>query len=117
MTDMTSYEATGETFELETFMAMRVRTRSALDSIATQGAGRTSWRSPNLFIDIGPIYEGTEGDAGETFVFGDDPDYLRAKLDVRIIWDDVRQVWLDEHLTGVGLHYVARKTASDLGGS
>src|SRR5580698_4329021 len=30
-----------------------------------------------FFIDIGPIYEDCEGDAGETFVFGDNPDHLR----------------------------------------
>ena len=66
-----------------------------------------------FFIDIGPIYEGTEGDAGETFVFGDDPDQLRAKLDVRSIWDDVRRVWFDERLTGIELYNFAQKTARD----
>ena len=40
-----------------------------------------------FFIDIGPIYGDTEGDAGDTFVFGNDPDHLRAKTDVRLIWD------------------------------
>ena len=43
-----------------------------------------------FFVDIGPIYEDTEGDAGDTFVFGSDPDHLRAKKEVRLIWDDVR---------------------------
>ena len=32
-----------------------------------------------FFVDIGPIYGDTEGDAGDTFVVGDDPDHLRAK--------------------------------------
>ena len=36
-----------------------------------------------FFVDIGPIYGDTEGDAGDTFVFGDDPDHLRAKREVR----------------------------------
>ena len=48
-----------------------------------------------FFVDIGPIYGDTEGDAGDTFVFGDDPDHLRAKTEVRQIWDDVRDTWFD----------------------
>ena len=36
-----------------------------------------------FFVDIGPIYGDTEGDAGDTFVFGSDPDHLRAKKEVR----------------------------------
>ncbi len=46
-----------------------------------------------FFVDIGPIYGDTEGDAGDTFVFGADPDHLRAKREVRQIWDDVRDTW------------------------
>ena len=40
-----------------------------------------------FFIDIGPIFRDSEGDAGDTFVFGDDPDHHRAKHDVRAIWE------------------------------
>jgi methionyl aminopeptidase len=32
-----------------------------------------------FFVDIGPIYGDTEGDAGDTFVFGSVPEHLRAK--------------------------------------
>ncbi len=32
-----------------------------------------------FFVDIGPIFEDTEGDAGDTFVVGDDPEHHRAK--------------------------------------
>ncbi len=32
-----------------------------------------------------------EGDGGDTFVFGSDPDHHRAKSDVKVIWDDVRE--------------------------
>jgi methionyl aminopeptidase len=68
-----------------------------------------------FFVDIGPIYKNCEGDAGDTFVFGSDPDHLRAKRDVRAIWEDVRQVWFDQHLTGQELYAYAEKTAGDLG--
>jgi methionyl aminopeptidase len=32
-----------------------------------------------FFIDIGPVYGDFEGDAGDTFVFGDNPLHLKAK--------------------------------------
>jgi methionyl aminopeptidase len=57
-----------------------------------------------FFVDIGPIYGDTEGDAGDTFVFGSDPDHLRAKKDVRLIWDQVRDTWLAEGVTGKELY-------------
>jgi methionyl aminopeptidase len=68
-----------------------------------------------FFIDIGPIYEDTEGDAGETFVFGDDPDHLRAKKEVRQIWDEVRNTWFAERRTGKELYDHAIEVASGYG--
>ncbi len=35
-----------------------------------------------FFVDIGPIHGGCEGDAGDTFAVGDDPDMIRAVTDV-----------------------------------
>ena len=46
-----------------------------------------------FFLDIGPVYGDTEGDAGQTFVFGDDPEHHKAAHDVRALWDDVREQW------------------------
>jgi methionyl aminopeptidase len=64
-----------------------------------------------FFLDIGPNYQGIEGDAGETFVFGDDPGHLRAQRDVRELWDEVRDVWLNQSLTGRELYeYATRVT-------
>ncbi len=68
-----------------------------------------------FFIDIGPIYEDTEGDAGETFVFGDDPDHLRAKKEVRLIWDEVRDTWFAERITGKELYDHAIEVAAGYG--
>jgi Xaa-Pro aminopeptidase len=68
-----------------------------------------------FFVDIGPIYGDIEGDAGDTFVVGDDPDHHRARRDVRAIWDLVRRRWLDEHATGQALYAFAAETAADLG--
>jgi methionyl aminopeptidase len=57
-----------------------------------------------FFLDIGPIHNGCEGDAGETFVMGDDPEHHRAKADVRALWDDTREMWFTEGLTGRELY-------------
>ena len=68
-----------------------------------------------FFVDIGPIYGDTEGDAGDTFVFGDDPDHLRAKNEVRLIWDQVRDTWFAEGITGKELYDYAIEVAASYG--
>jgi methionyl aminopeptidase len=68
-----------------------------------------------FFVDIGPIYEGTEGDAGDTFVVGSDPEHHRAKLEVRDIWDEVRNEWFTSGATGHDLYEFATATAEGLG--
>ncbi|HWD54153.1 MAG TPA: M24 family metallopeptidase [Acidimicrobiales bacterium] len=68
-----------------------------------------------FFVDIGPIYQDTEGDAGDTFVFGSDLDHLRAKKDVRLIWDDVRAKWFADGVTGRELYDYAIDVAAGFG--
>ncbi len=65
-----------------------------------------------FFIDIGPVYGDTEGDAGETFVLGSDPDHLRAKREVRTIWDEVRHKWFTDGSTGRELYAYATEVAA-----
>ncbi len=68
-----------------------------------------------FFVDIGPVYEQCEGDGGDTFVFGADPDHMRAKSDVRDIWEDVRSVWADQQITGEELYRYAESAAAGRG--
>jgi Xaa-Pro aminopeptidase len=68
-----------------------------------------------FFVDIGPVYGDTEGDAGDTFVVGSDPEHHRAKREVRIIWDLVRNKWFTEGTTGRDLYDFATETAEGLG--
>lgn len=68
-----------------------------------------------FFIDIGPIWEGAEGDAGETFVVGTDPSHLLAQTDVRELWRDVRDTWLRTRLTGRELYGYAVRVTEDRG--
>lgn len=68
-----------------------------------------------FFVDIGPVHAGTEGDAGETFVLGDDPDHHRARVDVRAVWDEVRDVWSQRRLSGRALYERAAAAAEARG--
>ncbi len=68
-----------------------------------------------FFVDIGPVHGDHEGDGGDTFVFGSDPDHHRAKADVRVIWDDVRDRWFRDGLTGRELYDHAEKKCADKG--
>ncbi|HEX3334590.1 MAG TPA: M24 family metallopeptidase [Acidimicrobiales bacterium] len=68
-----------------------------------------------FFVDIGPVYDDTEGDAGDTFVFGSDPDHLRAKREVRLIWDQVRDKWFSDAITGKELYDYAIDVAAGFG--
>jgi Xaa-Pro aminopeptidase len=68
-----------------------------------------------FFVDIGPIYEDTEGDGGDTFVLGTDPEHARAKRDVREIWEKTREYWFDSGVSGQGLYDFAIATTEELG--
>lgn len=72
-------------------------------------------QSDIFFVDIGPVYGDLEGDAGDTFVFGSDPDHHRAKRDVKVIWDEVRDKWFKEGLTGRALYDFAEKASATKG--
>jgi methionyl aminopeptidase len=67
------------------------------------------------FVDIGPVYGDHEGDAGDTFVFGDDPEHHKAKRDAKAIWDIVRERWFTSEQTGRELYDFAVATAADHG--
>jgi methionyl aminopeptidase len=68
-----------------------------------------------FFVDIGPVYGEQEGDGGDTFVFGSDPAHHRAKADVKVIWDDVRDRWFHDGLTGRDLYDYAEKKSVEKG--
>jgi Xaa-Pro aminopeptidase len=67
------------------------------------------------FVDIGPVWQKWEGDAGATFAVGTDPDMARAVRDVRGVFERVREKWLAERLTGLALYEYASRVAVELG--
>jgi methionyl aminopeptidase len=68
-----------------------------------------------FFIDVGPVWDNYEGDAGDTFVTGSNPELKRAAVDARKIFDAVAQKWKTENATGVELYAYADQMAKDLG--
>jgi len=60
-----------------------------------------------FFIDVGPVWKDWEGDGGDTFVVGDDPDMRRIARDVRAVFDGVQYRWRVEGLTGMDLYKCA----------
>jgi methionyl aminopeptidase len=79
-------------------------TRQFLD---TRGGEVVLGEHDIFFVDIGPIHDEIEGDAGETFSVGSDPERIRATHDVRAIWDEVRDAWFGQKLTGQALYALA----------
>jgi Xaa-Pro aminopeptidase len=68
-----------------------------------------------FFLDIGPVWQKCEADAGDTFVVGCDPDMLRIARDVKTVFADVATRWRADGLTGRGLYEYAADRASALG--
>jgi methionyl aminopeptidase len=90
---------------------VRFGVNTTKDFAATSEPEVTLRENDIFFIDIGPNYQGCEGDAGETFVFGDNPEHHRIKRDVRELWDEVRDVWFKDGQTGIELYdYATRAT-------
>jgi len=67
------------------------------------------------FIDIAPVWQGYEGDAGHTFVTGSDPEMKRCSLDTKRIFEIVSNKWRTDAVSGEELYQFAKQTASDLG--
>lgn len=68
-----------------------------------------------FFLDVGPIWNGYEGDAGDTYVVGDDPEMLRCAKDAREIFAEVRAHWLQSKVNGPDLYRFAELRAQSRG--
>lgn len=72
-------------------------------------------RDDIFFIDIGPVWEKWEGDGGDTFVVGADPEMHRIAHDVRELFDRVQAKWRTEGLSGEALYRFADREAREMG--
>jgi len=88
----------------------RVGPNTTKDFMAASERGVVLGDDDIFFVDIGPIYGDCEGDAGDTFVVGNDPEHHKAKADVRTIWEEVRKMWFETGATGRELYDFAQST-------
>jgi hypothetical protein len=67
------------------------------------------------YLDFGPVFDGYEGDVGDTYVVGTDADMLRCARDARTIFTIVREEWRKSKLSGADLYKFAEAQAARLG--
>jgi Xaa-Pro aminopeptidase len=68
-----------------------------------------------FFVDLGAVFGGHEGDAGDTFTVGDDPEMAACAEAARTLWHEVADKWRDEKLTGKALYSFALGRAKGMG--
>ena len=69
----------------------------------------------SYFIDLGLVFDGHEGDVGDTFTVGDVPERQACADAARTLFHDVAGVWRSQGLTGQALYAVAEKRAAAMG--
>jgi len=67
-----------------------------------------------FFIDIGPVFDGHEGDYGDTFVIGDDPEMHAMAAAARTLFDRVAERWRQGD-SGQALYVYAETEAAAMG--
>jgi methionine aminopeptidase len=72
-------------------------------------------RDDIFFIDLGAVWDGHEGDAGDTFVVGDDAEMAACAAAARTLWQDVAARWRDRGVSGQDLYDYARDQAAAMG--
>lgn len=69
-----------------------------------------------FFVDLGVVWAGHEGDAGDTFVVGQpEADMRRCAEDVRTLWQDVCDRWRRDGASGAELYRFAAERAGEMG--
>jgi Xaa-Pro aminopeptidase len=66
-------------------------------------------------IDIGPIWNGIEGDAGCPIVFGNDPQKTAIAAAAKSVFEDVRRKWQNGLVSGNDLLNFAEQRTQELG--
>ena len=68
-----------------------------------------------FYVDLGAVWDGHEGDAGDTFVVGNDPDMLACAEAARTLWHDVASCWRENSMSGEALYHYAKGRAHGMG--
>jgi len=68
-----------------------------------------------FYVDLGVVWGGHEGDAGDTFTVGSDPEMAACAQAARDLWDEVAARWRDEGISGAALYAFAKTRAEAMG--
>ncbi len=68
-----------------------------------------------FFIDMGAVWQGHEGDAGETFVTGNDPEMKACAEAAKTLFDRVQAKWKNQQVVGLELYRYAEEQAQAMG--
>jgi Xaa-Pro aminopeptidase len=71
--------------------------------------------SDSYFIDLGLVFDGHEGDVGDTFVVGDAPQRQACAEAARALFHEVADAWRNQGLSGQALYAVADERAEAMG--
>lgn len=69
----------------------------------------------SYFIDLGLVFDGHEGDVGDTFVVGHAPQRQACGDAARALFAEVASVWRSQGLNGQALYAFARQRADAMG--
>lgn len=67
------------------------------------------------FIDLGLVFDGHEGDVGDTFTTGTDPAKQACAAAARTLFDEVAGAWRTQGLSGEALYAFAAERAEAMG--
>ena len=67
------------------------------------------------FIDMGPVFQGHEGDVGATFVTGTDPAMADCAVAAKTLFDRVTAIWQQGNVGGIALYEAAAREAQSMG--
>lgn len=68
-----------------------------------------------FFIDLGVVWDAHEGDAGATFVVGNDPEMTACAVAAKTVFDEVEHHWRSSGAGGKALYDFAAERATALG--
>lgn len=89
---------------------------NTLQPFGKGGGADTVLRENDIyFFDLGPLYEGHEGDVGRSFSVGNDPEMKKCAEDSEKIFLEVREHWFKTQASGEELYKFAEACAEKRG--
>jgi Xaa-Pro aminopeptidase len=68
-----------------------------------------------FYVDLGAVWDGHEGDAGDTFAVGSDAEMAACAQAARSLWSEVAAQWKAARVSGEALYGFARQRAAEMG--